>query len=37
MKLFQLVKKVFNRSHNVQKQQELRERLDFAMSQSKEA
>lgn len=35
MKLIRLVKKVLNRNYTEQKQQDLRDRLDFAMSQSK--
>ncbi len=37
MKLIRLVKKALNKKHSSQKQQELRRRLDFAMSQSKQA
>ncbi|MUK91378.1 hypothetical protein GNP80_02805 [Aliivibrio fischeri] len=37
MKLIRLVKKALNKKHSSQKQQELRKRLDFAMSQSKQA
>lgn len=35
MKFIKLVKKAFNKNHAIQKQQKLRDRLDFAMSQSK--
>ena len=37
MKLFRLVKKVLRKKNSITKQQHLRDRLDFAMSQSKEA
>ncbi len=37
MKLICLVKKALSKKHSSQKQQELRRRLDFAMSQSKQA
>lgn len=37
MKLIRLVKKALDRKHSIQRQQALRERLDFAMSQSKQA
>jgi hypothetical protein len=36
MKLFRLVLKVLSRDQSAQKQQNLRNRLDFAMSQTKE-
>ncbi len=36
MKLFHLVKKILRKNNISEKQQNLRERLDFAMSQSKE-
>lgn len=37
MKLLRLVKKALNKKNSITKQQDLRERLDFAMSQSKNA
>jgi hypothetical protein len=36
VKLFHLIKRMFNQDSSEKKQAKLRERLDFAMSQTKE-